>query len=65
VSQIRNIIEVLRNEGIAILLVEQNVPLTLAASQRIYIMAKGSMRHHCAASEIDVHDPLIKQFIGV
>jgi branched-chain amino acid transport system ATP-binding protein len=65
VSQIRNIIELLHNEGVAILLVEQNVPLTLAASQRIYIMEKGTVRHHCAASEIDVHDPLIKQYLGV
>ena len=54
VSQIRQIIEVLHNEGVAILLVEQNVPLTLEASQRVYIMEKGSVRHHCAASEIDV-----------
>jgi len=65
VSQIRNIIELLHNEGVAILLVEQNVPLTLAASQRVYIMEKGSVRHHCAASEIDVHHPVIKQYLGV
>ncbi len=57
VSQIRNIIEVLHNEGVAILLVEQNVPLTLAASQRIYIMEKGAVRHHCAASELDLNTP--------
>ena len=30
------------------------LPLTLAASQRIYIMEKGAVRHHCAASEISV-----------
>jgi branched-chain amino acid transport system ATP-binding protein len=65
VSQIREIIDVLHAEGVAILLVEQNVPLTLAASQRVYIMEKGSVRHHCAASEIDVHDPVIKQYLGV
>jgi branched-chain amino acid transport system ATP-binding protein len=65
VSQIRNIIELLHNEGVAILLVEQNVPLTLGASQRIYIMEKGAVRHHCAASEIDVHHPIIKQYLGV
>jgi branched-chain amino acid transport system ATP-binding protein len=65
VSQIRNIIEFLHNEGVAILLVEQNVPLTLEASQRIYIMEKGSVRHHCAASEIDVHHPAIKQYMGI
>jgi branched-chain amino acid transport system ATP-binding protein len=65
VSQIRQIIEVLHNEGISILLVEQNVPLTLEASQRVYIMEKGSVRHHCAASEIDVNDAVIKQYLGV
>jgi branched-chain amino acid transport system ATP-binding protein len=65
VSQIRSIIEVLHKEDVAILLVEQNVPLTLAASQRIYIMEKGQVRHHCAASEIDVNDPVIKQYLGV
>ena len=65
VTQIRNIIEALHKEGVAILLVEQNVPLTLAASQRVYIMEKGAVRHHCAAAEIDVHHPIIKQYLGV
>jgi branched-chain amino acid transport system ATP-binding protein len=65
VSQIRQIIEVLHNEGVAILLVEQNVPLTLAASQRVYIMEKGSVRHHCAASDINLNDAVIKQYLGV
>jgi len=65
VSQIREIIDVLHKEGVAILLVEQNVPLTLAASQRVYIMEKGAVRHHCAASELNVNDPIIQQYLGV
>jgi branched-chain amino acid transport system ATP-binding protein len=65
VSQIGQIIDVLHKEGVAILLVEQNVPLTLAASQRVYIMEKGMVRHHCASSEIDVNNPVIKQYLGV
>ena len=65
VTQIRNIIEALHKEGVAILLVEQNVPLTLAASQRVYIMEKGSVRHHCAASELRVDDTVIHQYLGV
>jgi branched-chain amino acid transport system ATP-binding protein len=65
VSQIGQIIGVLHDEGVAILLVEQNVPLTLAASQRVYIMEKGTVRHHCASSEIDVNNPVIKQYLGV
>ena len=65
VSQIGHIIEALHKEGISILLVEQNVPLTLRASQRIYIMEKGYVRHHCAASALDVNDAVIKQYLGV
>jgi branched-chain amino acid transport system ATP-binding protein len=65
VSQIRQIIDVLHREGVAILLVEQNVPLTLEASERVYIMEKGLVRHHCAASGIKVDDPVIKQYLGV
>jgi len=65
VSQIRQIIDVLRGEGVAILLVEQNVPLTLEASRRIYFMEKGMVRHHALAAELKVSDPVIQQYLGV
>jgi branched-chain amino acid transport system ATP-binding protein len=65
VSQIRQIIDVLHRDGVAILLVEQNVPLTLEASDRIYIMEKGAIRHQCAASALKVNDAVIHQYLGV
>jgi branched-chain amino acid transport system ATP-binding protein len=65
VSQIREIIETLHREGVAILLVEQNLPLTLACSQRVYFMEKGEVRHHAAAGELAVNDPVIHQYLGV
>jgi len=65
VSQIKQIIGALHREGVAILLVEQNVPLTLESSQRIYFMEKGAVRHHAAASELKVDDPIIHQYLGV
>ena len=65
VTQIRQIIDVLHREGVAILLVEQNVPLTLEASQRVYFMEKGAVRHHAMASELTVNDPVIHQYMGV
>src|SRR5437870_3939904 len=52
VSQIRQIIEVLQADGVAVLLVEQNVPLTLEVGQRIYLIEKGVVRHHAAAAEL-------------
>jgi len=50
---------------VAILLVEQNVPLTLQVSQRIYLMEKGAVRHHAAAAELQVSDAVIHQYLGV
>ena len=52
VGQIREIIRILHREGVAILLVEQNVPLTLEAADRVYIMEKGTVRHHAPAAEL-------------
>jgi len=65
VSQIKQIIAVLNREGVAILLVEQNVPLTLEASQRVYIMEKGAIRHHAKSSDLKIGDEVIKQYLGV
>ena len=65
VGQIREIIELLHAEGVAILLVEQNVPLTLAVSERIYIMEKGAVRHHAPATELRANDTVIHQYLGV
>jgi branched-chain amino acid transport system ATP-binding protein len=65
VSQIREIIEVLHQEGVAILLVEQNVPMTLAVSDRVYIMEKGVVRHHAPAAALRADASVIHQYLGV
>jgi branched-chain amino acid transport system ATP-binding protein len=65
VEQIRQIIEVLHTEGVAILLVEQNVPLTLGVSDRCYIMEKGVVRHHAPAADLRADATVIHQYLGV
>ena len=65
VGQIREIIEILHKEGVAILLVEQNVPLTLAVSDRVYIMEKGVVRHQATAAALRADDAVIHQYLGV
>jgi branched-chain amino acid transport system ATP-binding protein len=65
VGQIREIIRVLHEEGVAILLVEQNLPLTLEVSSRVYIMEKGQIRHHAPAAELRDHHDVIRQYLGV
>jgi len=65
VSQIQRIIDALHREGVAILLVEQNVPLALEASQRVYMMEKGAIQHQARSSELKIGDAVIKQYLGV
>lgn len=65
VGQIREIIRVLHDEGVAILLVEQNVPLTLEVSSRVYIMEKGVVRHQAPAGELRQQHDVIRQYLGV
>jgi len=65
VGQIRQIIDVLHQEGVAILLVEQNVPMTLAASSRVYIMEKGAVRHHAPAADLRSDHAVIHQYLGI
>ena len=65
VSQIRTIIDVLRGRGVAVLLVEQNVPLTLEASERVYFMEKGQVRHQALAAELHADHEVIHRYLGV
>jgi len=65
VSQIRDIIARLHRDGVAILLVEQDVGLTLGASSRCYIMEKGLMRHHAPSAALKADPSVIHQYMGV
>jgi branched-chain amino acid transport system ATP-binding protein len=65
VSQIAQIVGAVSREGVSVLLVEQNVPLTLDACRRIYFIEKGVVRHQALASELQVDHPVIHQYLGV
>jgi branched-chain amino acid transport system ATP-binding protein len=65
VGQIREIIDVLRTAKVAILLVEQNVPMTLAVSDRIYLMERGAMQYHAAAADLSLEHAMIHKYLGV
>jgi branched-chain amino acid transport system ATP-binding protein len=65
VSQIGEIIRMLHREGVAILLVEQNVPLTLEVADRVYVIEKGAVRHHAPAAELRAAPGVLHQYLGV
>jgi branched-chain amino acid transport system ATP-binding protein len=65
VSQISQIVGALSREGVAVLLVEQNVPLTLESCRRIYFIEKGVVQHEQLASDLQADDPVIHRYLGV
>ena len=65
VAQIQAIVHALHRDGVAILLVEQNVPLTLDAAVRVYIIEKGAVRHHAATAELRADPRVIHEYLGV
>ncbi len=58
-------IDQLRNDGISVLLVEQNARLSLARSDRGYVFAAGKVAYSGSAQDI-LHDPKIGEyFLGI
>ncbi len=65
VAQIQEIVHGLHRDGVAILLVEQNVPLTLDAADRVYIMEKGVVRYQAPADALRADQSVIHEYLGV
>jgi branched-chain amino acid transport system ATP-binding protein len=65
VEEMFNLIAQLRADGLAILLVEQNVVQSLAIADRAYVMENGSIRFSGTASELLASDTLRQAYLGV
>ena len=55
----------LKNEGIAVLIVEQNALAALEVSDRVYVMDRGRIIHEGPAQELLENEPLRRKLIGM
>jgi branched-chain amino acid transport system ATP-binding protein len=55
----------LKEEGLSILLVEQNVPLALRVADRVYVMSKGQIVYHGTPNELDANEEVKRRFLGI
>jgi branched-chain amino acid transport system ATP-binding protein len=60
----RTIVEIQR-QGLAVLLVEQNTRLALAATQRVYLMEKGVIRHEGRSADLQENAEVRLRYLGV
>ena len=65
IDTIGDIILKLKKEGLAILLVEQNVPLALRVSDYAYILTMGKIVHQCTKDELIENERIQAEYIGV
>ena len=65
VEEMFTLIKRLHGEGLAVLLVEQNVGQSLDIAQRAYVMENGSMRFNGTAAELLASDEIRRAYLGV
>ena len=60
----QTIIEIQR-QGVAVLLVEQNTRLALGATQRVYLIEKGAIRHEARSADLAADAATRQRYLGV
>jgi branched-chain amino acid transport system ATP-binding protein len=65
VHDVMRVIRRLKDERVAVLLVEQNPLAALAVSDRVYVMDKGRIVHHGAAEALSRDHALRRRLLGV
>jgi branched-chain amino acid transport system ATP-binding protein len=64
-QDVMNIISYLKEQNIAVLVVEQNAQSALEVSDRAYVMDRGRIVYEGQAAELNADTALRKQLIGI
>ena len=65
VQSIGELIKQIRNEGITILLAEQNTHFALELADRVYIIDDGRIRYSGTAQEVKANPDIIREYLAV
>ncbi|HUZ73045.1 MAG TPA: ABC transporter ATP-binding protein [Stellaceae bacterium] len=65
VRELGRLVETLKGAGTSILLVEQQLAFVLRHADRIYIVSKGQIVHHCRPAELAEDHETKSRFLGV
>jgi branched-chain amino acid transport system ATP-binding protein len=64
VQEVMQVVRSMREEGLSVLLVEQNVPLSLAIADRAYILDDGKVGYSGTATELAANHDLVEKLAG-
>ena len=65
VESLREQVRSLKDEGLSIVLAEQNLSFVLSLSDRCHIMEKGEIRHSGTTGELRDHPEILEQYLTV
>ena len=65
VDQVGQVIATMRAEGVAVLLVEQDLHLAFAAADGIAVMERGTIAHRCTTAEFRADPETARRLLGV
>jgi len=64
VKEVMRVIKTMRSEGLSVLLIEQNVPLSLAVADRAYVLDDGKVVHSGPAAALASDQELVDKLAG-
>jgi branched-chain amino acid transport system ATP-binding protein len=64
VREVMRMVQAMRDEGLSVLLVEQNAALSLAVADRAYIIDDGKIVHEGSAAELQNNQELVHRLAG-
>ena len=65
IREIGRVLIGLKQQGLSILLVEQNVPLALRVADRVYVMNKGQIVYEGSSVALAADEAVKRRFLGV
>lgn len=65
VERVADLIEEINDEGITVLLVEQNVSVALDLADRVYILDKGEVVYEGVPEELEADESILDRYLGV
>ena len=64
VKEVMSVVRRMRDEGLSVLLVEQNVPLSLSIADRAYVLDDGKIVHSGGAADLAKNAELVNKLAG-
>ncbi|MGI8652293.1 MAG: ABC transporter ATP-binding protein [Geodermatophilaceae bacterium] len=65
VDQIGGVITTLKEQGVTVLLVEQDLHLAFLVADEIAVMVKGQIAHRCSTTDFRADEPTARRLLGV